>query len=239
MNGAFPLLALDVGMIIGIVIVIIAVLGQILSKLKEVQQPPPQQQRRPQPPVRPPRAGGAAGGAAPGKPNPLEDEIRQFLRGAAERRAAPGAERPKPIGPPRQQRPPQPAPVAERPPLSPLRPEEPEVVVAEVSSLSEPLGREEFAELPSAIKSKVAQADDKMESHLHEVFDHKLGTLDKGSAMTGGLAQSKPPGEPEPAGAPLPTTAAAGLAAMFATVENIRTAVLVNEILQRPEHRWE
>jgi hypothetical protein len=229
MNGALPLFAFDVGLIIGIVIVIIAVLGQVLTKLKEAQQPPPQQ-RRPQPQVRPPQAG-AGGGAGGGKPNPLEDEIRQFLRGAAERRGPAAEKRPQQVSPPR---PAQPRPAASRSPT----PVEAEVVTAEAGGLREQLEAKESRRLVSSLDADMAEADDKMDSHVHEVFDHQLGTLGR-TPSASGPAPAAPPSSPKGTATPLPQTAAAGLAAMFASAENIRTAVLVNEILQRPEHRWQ
>jgi hypothetical protein len=36
----------------------------------------------------------------------------------------------------------------------------------------------------------------------------------------------------------LPSTAAAGLAAMLASPGDLRQAILLSEILARPEHRW-
>ena len=42
----------------------------------------------------------------------------------------------------------------------------------------------------------------------------------------------------EPSEPPLPATAAAGLAAMLGNAESLQQAIVINEILQRPLHRW-
>ena len=36
----------------------------------------------------------------------------------------------------------------------------------------------------------------------------------------------------------MPATSAAGFAALLADADSIRQAIILNEILQRPEHRW-
>jgi len=225
-----------IGLLIGVIFVIIAVVGQILSKLREVQQPPRRQPGRPpqgvpphgrQPQGRPPQAGPQP------KPNPVEEEIRQFLRGAAERReAAAGrqAQRPRQAGPP---------PARPKPAAAPLAqaPVEAEIVKPELSQLREQLQHKKPGRLVSDLGTEVSLADEKMASHLEEVFDHQLGSLGR---PAGGV--EKPPAEPaggtRRAGAlALPLTSAAGMAAMLADRQNLRTAILVSEILRRPEER--
>ena len=39
--------------------------------------------------------------------------------------------------------------------------------------------------------------------------------------------------------AAMPPTAAAGLAALFASAQTVRQAIIIHEILQRPEQRWQ
>jgi hypothetical protein len=77
-----------------------------------------------------------------------------------------------------------------------------------------------------------------MAGHLQNVFDHPVSSL---AATLGDSA--KPPAvdeaeSPEDQITPLPSAAAAGLAALFANADSVRQAILINEVLQRPEHRW-
>lgn len=57
-------------------------------------------------------------------------------------------------------------------------------------------------------------------------FDRKLGSLGRQARA-------------EPSTAMLPDTMAADIAVMFADTNNIRQAIIVNEVLTRPIHRWE
>ena len=73
-----------------------------------------------------------------------------------------------------------------------------------------------------------------MSGHLHEAFDHQLSSL---AGTPGDSAKAVEVAEPDQI-TPLPSTAAAGLAAIFANADTVRQAILINEVLQRPEHRW-
>ena len=212
MNGLLPIVA-DIedvlGFVVMVVFVIIAVVSQIMGKLREAQQ----QQRGP--------------GQAPKRPKPLEDEIRQFLRGAMEKRGGP-RQRPQQGGRPRPAAP-GPADVAV----------EAEVVAVEPLGLREQLEAQKPRKLGSSLGEEVARADDEMASRLHGVFDHKLGSLEGRSGDAARQPSVAQPQSPKDQITPLPTGAVAGLAAVFANAESIRQAVLIQEVLQRPEHRWE
>ena len=72
-----------------------------------------------------------------------------------------------------------------------------------------------------------------MEQRLEEKFSREVGTL--------GAEPRKKPVAARKAKTPLtdmPATGAAGFAALLADTDNIRQAIILNEILQRPEHRW-
>jgi hypothetical protein len=73
--------------------------------------------------------------------------------------------------------------------------------------------------------SEVALADDKLESHLHQVFDHELSSI-------GGRTSS------ETAAAAL-ASAQAPLREALRSPETLRQAILASEVLRRPEHLWE
>jgi hypothetical protein len=77
----------------------------------------------------------------------------------------------------------------------------------------------------------VEVADDVMEAHLKEVFDHRLGSLQQ-------VATAAPAAQPATKKAGKAAPAPVGFAALFANSGNVRQAIVLNEILQRPSDRW-
>jgi hypothetical protein len=88
-------------------------------------------------------------------------------------------------------------------------------------------------------QSKVEQADERMSSHLHEAFDHRLGRLEgegvklSGTTVAAGRAASKTTQPP-----PAPSEIATRIAQMMRTPADLSAAIVLNEILKRPEERW-
>lgn len=213
-------------------IFLVNAVSQMAKKGQQGQQqrgPNPQQPRanvpRP-PPARQPAAGRPAGGVA--------DEINSFLNRLTQPQ---GQQQPPAQQPPAQQRPAPQRPVRQPPPATAKLVDSSRPVEAEVITLAEPqsvgghvkshLGSRELGQrLPTHLEGKAAQADDKMEAHLHGVFDHGIGSLAHEEQEQG-----------DPAGE-IPATAAAGLAAMFANPGNIRQAIIMQEVLNRPIDRW-
>jgi len=74
---------------------------------------------------------------------------------------------------------------------------------------------------------EIDQADEKLEEHMHDVFDHKLGQL----AST----TSDPVEETAQTAAALNS---ADIAAMLQDPTSMRKAIVLTEILRRPEQRW-
>ena len=193
------------------------------------------------------------------------DEVEEFLRRAAARRAAAQQQqRPAAPAPPQQQRPPaappawsqppRPAPPPPAPTLQPRRPAtladvvilqpvetvEAQVVDAELADQQDRLGRyvaqdlrgtEEIAERTRHLGEEVDLADDKLEAHLHQVFDHSVGQLKK-------QATDSVPKPPEGPRDQIPALTSAGIAQMMRSPEAIRNAIILGEILHRPEERW-
>ena len=94
-----------------------------------------------------------------------------------------------------------------------------------------------FGQHTSHLGEEVGQADDEMEDHIHAAFDHRLGGLSDTSVgvdvpdadvhdQTPGSSEDKTP------------SLAAELAATFRDPQSIRQAIILSEILSRPEHRW-
>jgi hypothetical protein len=237
---------------VGIFIFIIAAgaIGHLITKMKEAQEAARRREQQ--------RARAQAQAQVPGKKDALEDEIGAFLRGAAERRGAggqqparpapqqprPAAAGPRPVARPTARPAPQQRPVRPARPVGPPPVEEPvDLVLADASQPAQPLREQRGADrlrhlAPADVGREVSQADEKMEEHVHEVFDHKLGQLAGKRGDTARPAPVQEASSPEDRVSPLPSTAAAGMAALFADVNNLRQAILIHEILRRPEERW-
>jgi hypothetical protein len=158
----------------------------------------------------------------------MSDDIEEFLRRAAARRqqrrqqqrGAPQV----PRGQPRRPAPP--------PPIPDIQIVEPEVVEAE--TVHEPLSEQvqEYFERPTLIAGdEVDQADEQMQTHLHQVFDHELGQLrDTSVGMEEPLEISLD--EPHQAAGKKPRHNP--ILDMFRSPKNVRQAIILTEILNRP-----
>ena len=204
--------ALDVKEVIQIVVVFLIFVVPIISQLvKKVRQIPPPDQR----PL-PPRAA----------PVDVADEIEDFMRRAAGRQPARGQRQvaaPSPV-------------VAE-----PVRAE----VVAERPSggqlgdqVKSHFSEYQFNRSESKLGKEVGQTGSELNQRLHQVFDHHVGKLE--------AAPDKAPGSPsiEPqklaaAATEVPSLFTTGLFDLLSNPDSIRQAIVLNEVLQRPEERWE
>ncbi len=234
MSPMAPLLAADVGDLIQVVLIILFILVPIVwGALNKFAQQQKQQQQRPgerRPAGRPPggaAAGGAPRGVAAGRPpgGGLEDEIGEFLRRAARQRqgrAGPAAQ-PAAAQPAGQQ-------LVEAQVVR-----QPAIGEGIREHVGEYLDAGEFRRRATELGEEVAQADEQIEQRLHAKFDHKLGRL---AGRRGETADAPKVTQPEDVLAELPSTSAAGLAAMLGNAESIRQAIVINEILTRPEQRW-
>ena len=219
--------------IIFALIILFTALGPLLSKLAEAQREAARRAR-----VGPPRPAGP-------KPNdPLADEITEFLRRASEREkppARPAAARPPALSPlPNALQP-------FRPP--PLRPSSPPLAAELVDEgakresvaehVRESFGRRAFGQVGSQdLGKEVAAADSKVQSRLRGVFDHQLGQLAGVAGETSQPAAAVQPTAPADRVGAAPATSVGGLVAMLTNPRTIRQAVLIGEILHRPEERW-
>jgi hypothetical protein len=122
---------------------------------------------------------------------------------------------------------------------APVASVEAEVVDAELADQQDRLGRFVAQDLRGAqeieahtrqLGAEVDRADDKMEARLHQVFDHSVGQLKK-------QATDSIPKTPE--GADIaPALTSANLAELMRSPPAIRSAIVLGEILHRPEERW-
>jgi hypothetical protein len=143
----------------------------------------------------------------------------------------------QPYQPPVQQR--RPATLAEVVMLEPVDSVEAELVEVELADQTDRVGRsvEMHMRGTQAIDARTRQlgaevdlADDKLEAHLHQVFDHKLGDLKK---TTADAAPRTVAATPE-----LQTPAATTFARMLADPQSLRNTFILTEIMKRPEGNW-
>lgn len=227
---SFILLADALGNLIGLVLfLVVAGIQWAVAKMREAQA------NQPRPPGAPP-------GRQPIAP-PARDpkaEVAEFLRRVADLKA--GRHEPA-----REANAPPPPPEPKRAPrrLAPASAPRGDVSGAP-AGLAPPQGLEGAANLPSVAQhvaehvgkkkkrkrlTKLDEVDERVETHVHQVFDHEVGSL---SAKAGDATLAAAGGKPAERPAPL-----AGLiAAMFRDPNNVRSAVILSEVLRRPDDRW-
>jgi hypothetical protein len=208
-----PLAALDVFLIKAVVVIIVFILAGIAQLIAKLQQMQP-------PAGRPPR---------PVPPN-VAEEIGEFMRRAASRRNAAGGQA-APGSPPK------PSPVA--PPARVEAAPEPPVGGQVEEHVKKYLDAQEFTRRSEDLGEEVAQADREIDQHMHQVFDHRVSQLElvpgEAAAPPAATFETSETTEAAPV-ASLPV--AVGLLDLIGSPESLRQAIILNEILQRPEYRW-
>lgn len=178
----------------------------------------------------------------------MSDEIAEFLRRAAQRRAEQLEQQRRAAQQQQQyQPPPQPLPSAPRPMPSQLRPP---VVEAEIIEDEEPIqlrpalsrvsqhvsqsmDTSDFAQRADRMGDATEQADERMEMHLHQAFDHRLGSISAGTESI--TAAFTPAPDDEMKGRAVATHP---LLAMLRNPQSIRNAIVLSELLERPTKNW-
>lgn len=171
----------------------------------------------------------------------MRDEVEEFLKRVARMRAE--AEAKSRAAPPQRksaapQRPEAQSPVM-TPPALPARLDYPaaieaEVVEAELADTADGVARhvtqhlrgtEQIGEHARRLGEEVDQADEKLEAHLHQVFDHRVGQLRTSVTDQAAAAASDAKRTGFTAGA---------IAGMLLSPDHIRNAMVLGEILRRP-----
>ncbi len=217
--------------IIPIVFFIIYAINHLISSGKGKQQQRPNVPRR--------KTGGEApqqraepAGAKPSRGQAqLNAEIEQFLKRADQRKGQQKQRRE-----PSFSRPPEPAASKPAPPVPapPLEPERPRPLGTVATSVEQHLGNRGFNQRAEHLADDIVRADQQMEERLKKSFGHRLGTLGTTEPVAGALPVTDVAPQPDLE----PTTSAALMARLLADPQNIRQAIILGEILQRPEHRW-
>jgi hypothetical protein len=168
------------------------------------------------------------------------NEIEEFLRRAAALRnqqAQPAQQRsPAPAA-----RPVAPAQVYTPPRLAPSD----EILDAEVIDTGDVSGDDvahyvkqhlsprEFEERSQHAAERIRLADDAMEAHLHDAFEHRLGAL----GATTSRAEDSTLDDAEAAAAAQPPQVP-DLVKILRSPRDLRNAIILNELLTPPTHRW-
>lgn len=172
-------------------------------------------------------------------------DIEEFLRRAAQRRAQQQQPTKPQAGPPKARPPQNPPPQAQRPRPAPRRPVE--ILEAEVidesprvlrgssveAHVKEHLRAGVFDEGISHLGEEVGRSDDRMEAHLHQVFEHDLGAL--GARTSVAADSSLDDDSPGQNRKPVKPT---NYMELLANPASIRQAIILSEILARPIDRW-
>jgi hypothetical protein len=224
MNFSPPLLlaAGEIEMLVKLAAIILFLglptLARLFAKAKQV--PPPGAPVGPKRPV----------------PPQVADEIGEFLRRAAERRA--GAPQPPQAAQPQATQP-QPLPPREKPVLAEAVADVP-IGTRVNEQVKSYLDTQSFGRREDALGKEVAQADQQIDQHLHQVFDHNLSRLETATGETAAPpTAAEPPELADAASLEVPATFATGLLALVTNPDSLQQAVILSEILHRPTERWE
>jgi hypothetical protein len=217
-----PLFAIDSETIKAVMVLaflLISGLAKLFSAMKGQQKPG--MPKRPAPNLQP--------APVPQKPrnDPLASEVDEFLRRAADRSRSKGTRR-----------------AAEamksdaKPAAKPLAAKvvKERAVGGQVTAhVNQYLDEQEFKRRTEQLGSEVAHIDTEIEQHLHKTFDHTIGNLAgvRGEAAVAPVAIESS----EFAAADL-AVADTGIYTLLSDPDSIRDAIILNEILRRPEERW-
>jgi len=208
-----------VGIVIFAVIAAVRFLAYLVGGNKQ-QQPGKAARPRANPPrpARPPQAPQPQGGG--GK---QREEIEEFLRRVAARRQG--------------------APVQDVEVLAPQKPAAGKgpITVAEVveefpagqtvdAHVRQHMDTTKYDQRAADMAHEVDTADEEMDEHLHEVFDHDVGLLKSSGQKAKRVVDAGPTGTP-------PQRAASVVGHLNDTA-SIRDAIIVSEVLRRPVERW-
>jgi hypothetical protein len=235
--------------IIGAIVALVTLVLWIVGQVKEAKKPGGQPRAAPRPQAPQAQRARPVGPAAGQQADPLRDQVEEFLRRAGKEQPANQArpaQRPAPARTPEIQLIPVDEPArAERRPLSePFRPMK-QPATAKSQPSAAPRHRPQVAAEPSRVSvadiaagprslsrhasqlgQRIVADDEQFDVQLKAKFDHNVGTLAAGrteSTIDTVTTRDSP---------------AAQIAAMLASPEGVRQAMVLNEILRRPSDRW-
>ena len=102
--------------------------------------------------------------------------------------------------------------------------------------VSQHINTSKFGERISHMGEEIDRADDRMEAHLHDYFEHKMGDLGaKTSRVSDSTLDDDSPGQGGPATQKPPPF---NIQKLLRSPAGIRDAIVLSEILRKPEDRW-
>ncbi len=224
----FAQASIDWNLFVPIVFVLISILSYLWTAFNQVRQQRNRSSERGERPL-------PTGGQAQGQPPPLSTtppeqaalnaEIEEFLRRTNERRTEKGR-RAGQTAPPRHQ----PTAVsADKSPSDARRRKQTPVS----QSVEQHLGSHRFESREQRVADKDARSEPSIAQHVQQAFDHQLGSLAssgaEGSAAANNASTSRDSEQ---------KSTALNIVGLLMTEENLRQAVILREILERPEDRW-
>ncbi|HVC92936.1 MAG TPA: hypothetical protein VND64_04555 [Pirellulales bacterium] len=219
-----PLLAaIDLGDILKVIFVIVFISIGAIKQLGKAADAQKRKMARPPAPPRPPRP-------QPGR-REVEDEVSDFLRRAAEKRAGrPAVVTPAdaPVEPTRRL-----IEIGASDVIHAQAIEEPPTGASVAQHVRQHLDTREFEARASNLTS-VDQADEAIESHLHQVFAHQVGHLSS-SRPADPVLEGQSGAAPT---TPDTTAPAEYLVSLLGNPQSLRSAVILREVLERPTQRW-
>lgn len=95
-------------------------------------------------------------------------------------------------------------------------------------------GAEQISQHTAHLSARVDVADDEMDARLHQTFDHQVGRLRKTTEATPDVSRQ----DSNAVAATVTQATVLGIAHMLQSPENIRSAIILNEVFNRPIDRW-
>ena len=100
------------------------------------------------------------------------------------------------------------------------------------------LDEDAFARREDALGKEVAQADKQIDQHMQQVFDHRVSKLESVPGEVAAPPVAYAPPDLVGSAADIPDTFATGLLELVGNPDSLRQAIILSEILHRPEERW-
>ncbi|MEM8943869.1 MAG: hypothetical protein AAGD11_01705 [Planctomycetota bacterium] len=214
-------------MVIGAIFFIMWTIAQLLGSRQEAKAKKKQKQRpRPQPkPVDMDDFAAPAPAGPRNQEDALRSEVEEFLRraqGRPEPQKAQTTTKPPQMPPPRDRA--QPTRVAKELP----RKKRPKTLRNEgvAEHVERHLGTADLAPQSEKLATTVAQSDERLDAHLHEKFDHDLGSLQHRDGSSPAAPAADNAAKDDVAG---------NIAEMLRSPQGMRQLIIANEVLRRPE----
>lgn len=163
------------------------------------------------------------------------DDLEEFLRRAAEHRTQQTGRKPPVPQPPAHARP---QPMMPREPVVEILDDLVEAEIIEATPLTD-IGSHvsqhqfgvEVSHHADGLAEGIEQADERLSAHLHDTFDHRVGSMDDSTTFVGAGGENAS----DPATDTTANSRAAEIAEMLRNPQSVRNAVILSEILTRPD----